>query len=230
MHADGVHAVLHCCLDCLQEDQVRKVGLSRYSRVSRTAFGLNGKKRIAVLRAGGAILGEAGRTRHPTAPTAAWTVLLLVGCVEEVLSCAQLAVPAGCICPRCLCGCLCVRMGLLTLLVVRAECVWCCWAPVGAGKASGVGGSGSITPDAIIPKLRALSKDKNIAGGSRTCCCAVLACVLALGMRAVHLAAPLHTCLFVGWCVGKQCGCFTHFPGGHNVTHWCGLMTQPQLL
>lgn len=42
----------------VQEDQVRKVGLSRYSRVSRTAFGLNGKKRIAVLRAGGAILGE----------------------------------------------------------------------------------------------------------------------------------------------------------------------------
>lgn len=42
----------------LQEDQVRKVGLSRYSRVSRTAFGLNGKKRIAVLRAGGAILSE----------------------------------------------------------------------------------------------------------------------------------------------------------------------------
>lgn len=46
---------------CLQEDQVRKVGLSRYSRVSRTAFGLNGKKRIAVLRAGGAILGELGQ-------------------------------------------------------------------------------------------------------------------------------------------------------------------------
>lgn len=35
-----------------------KVGLSRYGKVSRTAFGLNGKKRIAVLRAGGAILGE----------------------------------------------------------------------------------------------------------------------------------------------------------------------------
>lgn len=44
--------------DPSQDDQVRKVGLSRYSRVSRTAFGLNGKKRIAVLRAGGAILGE----------------------------------------------------------------------------------------------------------------------------------------------------------------------------
>lgn len=48
-----------CSLACpVQEDQVRKVGLSRYGRVSRTAFGLNGKKRIAVLRAGGAILGE----------------------------------------------------------------------------------------------------------------------------------------------------------------------------
>jgi hypothetical protein len=34
-----------------------------------------------------------------------------------------------------------------------------------AGKAGGVGGSGSITPDAIIPKLRALAKDKNIVGG-----------------------------------------------------------------
>lgn len=33
-----------------------------------------------------------------------------------------------------------------------------------AGKAGGVGGSGSITPDAIIPKLRALAKDKKIAG------------------------------------------------------------------
>jgi len=32
------------------------------------------------------------------------------------------------------------------------------------GKASGVGGSGSITPDGVIPKLRALAKDKNIAG------------------------------------------------------------------
>jgi hypothetical protein len=36
----------------------------------------------------------------------------------------------------------------------------------GAGKAGGVGGSGSITPDAIIPKLKALAKDKNIAGGN----------------------------------------------------------------
>jgi hypothetical protein len=37
--------------------------------------------------------------------------------------------------------------------------------PIPAGKAGGVGGSGSITPDAIIPKLRALAKDKRIAGG-----------------------------------------------------------------
>lgn len=44
---------------------MRKVGLSRYGKVSRTAFGLNGKKRIAVLRAGGAILGEcAGACSH----------------------------------------------------------------------------------------------------------------------------------------------------------------------
>jgi hypothetical protein len=41
-----------------QEDVVRKVGLSRYGRVSRSAFGLNGKKRVAVLRTAGAILGE----------------------------------------------------------------------------------------------------------------------------------------------------------------------------
>lgn len=47
----------------VQEDQVCKVGLSRYSKVSRTAFGLNGKKRIAVLRAGGAILGKS--SIHP---------------------------------------------------------------------------------------------------------------------------------------------------------------------
>lgn len=39
---------------------MRKVGLSRYSKVSRTAFGLQGKQRIAVLRCGGAILGERG--------------------------------------------------------------------------------------------------------------------------------------------------------------------------
>eukprot|EP00879_Flechtneria_rotunda_P016300 GHRR01017055.1.p1 GENE.GHRR01017055.1~~GHRR01017055.1.p1 ORF type:complete len:674 (+),score=260.41 GHRR01017055.1:690-2711(+) len=72
-----------------KDDEVAKVGLSKYSRVSRSAFGLNGKKRIAVLRAGGAILGKAG----------------------------------------------------------------------------GIGGaSGSITPDAIIPKLRALAKDKKVAG------------------------------------------------------------------
>lgn len=70
-----------------KEDEVAKVGLSRYSKVSRSAFGLNGKKRIAVLRAGGAIL----------------------------------------------------------------------------GKASGVA-SGSITPEGIIPKLRALAKNKKIAG------------------------------------------------------------------
>jgi hypothetical protein len=50
--------MLACSL--LQEDEVAKVGLSRYAKVSRSAFGLNGKKRIAVLRAGGAILGERG--------------------------------------------------------------------------------------------------------------------------------------------------------------------------
>jgi protease-4 len=72
-----------------KEDEVAKVGLSKYSKVSRTAFALNGKKRIAILRAGGAILGKA---------------------------------------------------------------------------AGGVGGGGSITPDGIIPKLRALAKDKKIAG------------------------------------------------------------------
>jgi hypothetical protein len=35
------------------------------------------------------------------------------------------------------------------------------------GRAGGVGGAGgSITPDAIIPKLRALAKDKKIEGES----------------------------------------------------------------
>jgi hypothetical protein len=47
-----------CIVWCVQDDMVRKVGLSRYSKVSRTAFGLQGKQRIAVLRCGGAILGE----------------------------------------------------------------------------------------------------------------------------------------------------------------------------
>jgi hypothetical protein len=44
------------------------------------------------------------------------------------------------------------------VLCVLLVMLWC------AGKAGGVGGSGSITPDAIIPKLRALAKDRNIAG------------------------------------------------------------------
>lgn len=43
-----------------KDDQVRKVGIKRYSKVNRSAFNLNGKKRIAVLRAGGAILGRSG--------------------------------------------------------------------------------------------------------------------------------------------------------------------------
>lgn len=46
-----------CLVVCCQEDQVTRVGLSRYSRVSRSAFALNGKKRIAVLRTSGAIIG-----------------------------------------------------------------------------------------------------------------------------------------------------------------------------
>ena len=37
---------------------LRKVEIKRYSRVSPSAFGLTGKKRIAVLRTSGAILGE----------------------------------------------------------------------------------------------------------------------------------------------------------------------------
>jgi len=45
-------------------------------------------------------------------------------------------------------------------------CVACCVFFAVAGKAGGVGGSGSITPDSIIPKLRALAKDKNIAGNA----------------------------------------------------------------
>ncbi|KAF8059999.1 hypothetical protein HT031_004937 [Scenedesmus sp. PABB004] len=72
-----------------KEDEVAKVGLRRYAKVSRGPFKLDGKKRVAVLRAGGAILGKAG--------------------------------------------------GL-------------------------AGGGGSITPDAIIPRLRALAKDKKLAG------------------------------------------------------------------
>jgi hypothetical protein len=54
----------------LQEDEVAKVGLSRYSKVSRSAFGLNGKKRIAVLRAGGAILGECSAALNTAAVVA----------------------------------------------------------------------------------------------------------------------------------------------------------------
>jgi hypothetical protein len=38
--------------------QVRKVSVRKYSKVGRSAFHLNGKKKIAILRASGAILGE----------------------------------------------------------------------------------------------------------------------------------------------------------------------------
>lgn len=45
--------------------------------------------------------------------------------------------------------------------------VLCCFCTT--GKAGGVGGGGgSITPDGIIPKLRALAKDKKIAGTAKT--------------------------------------------------------------
>jgi hypothetical protein len=37
---------------------VTKVGLRKYAAVRRGTFGLDGKKRIAVLRTSGAILGE----------------------------------------------------------------------------------------------------------------------------------------------------------------------------
>ena len=62
------------------------MGIKKYSKVKRSAFNLNGKKRIAILRAAGNILGSAGAAS-----------------------------------------------------------------------------SNAITPDSIIPKLRALAKDKNIA-------------------------------------------------------------------
>lgn len=38
-------------------DQVRKVGLRKYASVSPSAFGLSGKKRVALLRTSGAIVG-----------------------------------------------------------------------------------------------------------------------------------------------------------------------------
>lgn len=41
-----------------EDKQLRKVGIKKYQKVSPSAFGLNGKKRIAVLRTAGAILGE----------------------------------------------------------------------------------------------------------------------------------------------------------------------------
>lgn len=56
--------------------------------------------------------------------------------------------------------------------------------PPPPGKAGGVGGSGTITPDAIIPRLRALAKDKNIAGEQWLAPPAVaVACVSATAVR-----------------------------------------------
>lgn len=49
-----------------------------------------------------------------------------------------------------------------------------------AGKASGATSGGTITPDGLIPKLRALAKDKKIAGEEgrvEGCCGVVLPCV-----------------------------------------------------
>jgi hypothetical protein len=102
-HNRFVHRLCCAVLSGVQDDQVRKVGLSRYSRVSRTAFGLNGKKRIAVLRAGGAILGE-----HLPASS---------GCGAKLSGCSLPVV-------HCLCG---------PALSVRESCGvsllagWYCW-------------------------------------------------------------------------------------------------------
>jgi len=55
------------CVDalCTIVLQLRRVGVRKYSKVGRSAFLLHGKKRIAVLRAGGAITGD-----NATAPVA----------------------------------------------------------------------------------------------------------------------------------------------------------------
>ncbi|KAK9846465.1 hypothetical protein WJX81_004557 [Elliptochloris bilobata] len=45
-----------------KDDKVRAVGLKKYSSVSPSAFGLVGRKRIAVIRSAGAIVGGAART------------------------------------------------------------------------------------------------------------------------------------------------------------------------
>jgi hypothetical protein len=42
----------------LRPSEPRQVGLRKYASVRRGTFGMDGKKRIAVLRANGAILGE----------------------------------------------------------------------------------------------------------------------------------------------------------------------------
>lgn len=41
-----------------KDDQVRKVTLQRYQKVSPSVFGLTGKKKVVVLRTSGAIVGE----------------------------------------------------------------------------------------------------------------------------------------------------------------------------
>ena len=42
-----------------------QVGLKKYASVSPSAFGLVGRKRIAVIRSAGAIVGGAGYATHP---------------------------------------------------------------------------------------------------------------------------------------------------------------------
>lgn len=138
--ADGCRVVLHFAVP--QEDQVRKVGLSRYSRVSRTAFGLNGKKRIAVLRAGGAILGEqqlSTITVHSTAATAPAAATMAASNVMATAPTEVIAAWTAAV----------ARLSLLFRsavhnLAVPASCVWASAGEVGLLHATHTSGCVSV--------------------------------------------------------------------------------------
>ena len=91
---------------------------------------MTGKKRIAVLRTSGAILGESGsRSNHALPPLSADSLFLSPAQVVPLAS-----GPPSPLMPS---------------------------FPAYPGSSSGVGAA--ITPGALIPRLRALAKDKNVA-------------------------------------------------------------------
>lgn len=129
-----------------------QVGLRKYASVRRSTFGLDGKKRIAVLRASGAILGAR------TAAAGACGARRGGGHTPVVQAGSGRSLPQR---PRPT-ACPCWVSGGRSQLYSAPDAQHP--SPLSPPKgSSSSAGSNTITPDAIIPKLRALAKDKGTA-------------------------------------------------------------------